>query len=80
MRGDRVAQRGRRKLPLGRQAGAPFFYFYKERLGTGSPLIRPSVRTGAPSPKGKALGVGAALSDYKPTPPARPAGGGPLRA
>ena len=22
---------------MGRQPGAPFFYFYKERLGTGSP-------------------------------------------
>ncbi len=35
------------KLPLGRQREPPFFY--KERLGTESPLIRPSVRTGAPS-------------------------------
>ena len=75
MRGDRLAQRSRRKIPLRRQAGAPF-YSYKERLGTGSPLIRPSVRTGAPSPEGKALGGGKDPSRLRNPPfPARPAGG-----
>ena len=38
---------GQEKIPLGRLARAAQT-FYKERLGTGSPLIRPSVRTGAP--------------------------------
>ena len=68
------------KPPLRRQAGAPLFY--KERLGTKSPPHPPQcAHWGTFPPKGKALGVGAPLSDYNPHLP-QPAqlGGGPLRA
>ena len=55
-------------------------FFYKERLVTNRPLIRPSVRTGAPSPRGEGFGGGknpSRLRNHLPQ-PAQP-GGGPLR-
>ena len=59
MRGDRVAQRGRRKLPLGRQLGAPSFY--KERLGTESPPHPPQcAHWGTFPPRGRLWGGGSA--------------------
>ena len=73
MRGRPRCPTEQEKKPVGATVSNP--PFYKERLGTGSPLIRPSVRTGAPSPKGKAFGLGVSLSDNNIPPPARPAGG-----
>ena len=51
--GDRVAQRGRRSIPLGRQPEALFFCFYKERLGTGSPPHPTRLRRATFPPRGR---------------------------
>ena len=59
----------KKKFRWGDRRRPPFFY--KERLGTGSPLIRPGF-AGPPSPEGEGFGVGAFLSDYNthlPSPP-----------
>ncbi len=44
---------------MGRQPGAPFFYFYKERLGTGSPPHPPQcAHWGTFPPRGRLLHSG----------------------
>ena len=46
---------------MGRQAGAPFFCFYKERLGTGSPPHPPQcTHWGTFPPRGRLWGGGSA--------------------
>ena len=55
----------------------PFFYFYKERLGTGSPPHPTRLRRPTFPPEGKALGVGRTLpvcETTSPSPPSRWAG------
>ena len=67
-----MAQRGGRRRASGRQAD------FSTRKGwvQGRPLIRPSVRTGAPSPQGEGFGRWEVLfPSEKPPFPARPAGG-----
>ena len=74
MRGDRVAQRGRRKIPLRRQAGAPFL-FLQGKVGY---WIAPSSDPASPAhlpPRGRLWGRGMPLPVCKTTLPARPAGG-----
>ena len=79
--------RGRSACPTGQQknfveatAGSPLFSTRKGWV-PNRPLIRPSVRTGAPSPRGEGFGGGNAPSRLR-NHASQPAqlGGGPLRA
>ena len=59
-----------------RQSAAPFFISTRKGWVQDRPLIRPSVRTGAPSPQGEGFGRGSfPFRLQHPPPPARPAGG-----
>ena len=55
MRGRPGCPTGQKKYSVGATAGSPLFYFYKERLGTGSPP-HPSPSVTA-SPQGEASGL-----------------------
>ena len=60
---------------MGRQAGAPLFYFYKERLGTGSPPHPPQcAHWGTFPPRGRLWAV-LPLPVCKTTPPSPPSRG-----
>ena len=56
--------------------GSPLFYFYKERLGTGSPPHPPQcAHWGTFPPRGRLWTWDCLFPSEKPPPPARPAGG-----
>ena len=54
MRGRPGCPTGQEKNSVGATGGSPLFYFYKERLGTGSPL--PVCETTLPSPPSRWAG------------------------
>ena len=54
MRGRSGCPTGQEKNSVGATGGSPLFYFYKERLGTGSPL--PVCETTLPSPPSRWAG------------------------
>ena len=82
MRGRPGCPTGQKKNSVGATAGSPLFLFLQGKVGYRiAPSSAPVCALGHLPPKGKALGVGASLSDYNthPSQPAQP-GGGPLRA
>ena len=60
---------------MGRQAGAPFFYFYKERLGTGSPPHPTRLRRPTFPPRGRLWAWVLSFPTTTPTPPSPPSRG-----
>ena len=62
MRGDRVAQRGRRSNPSGRPSVT--LLFYKERLGTKSPPHPPQCAHWGTFPQGEGFGGGKSPVGY----------------
>ena len=78
MRGRSTYPTGQEKKPVG--ATAVILFSTRKGWVPNRPLIRPSVRTGAPSPRGEGFGGGkdpSRLRNHLPQ-PAQP-GGGPLR-
>ena len=65
----------REKFRWGDRRELPFSASTRKGWVQGRPLIRPSVRTGAPSPRGEGFGAVLPFPSTKPPPPARPAGG-----
>ena len=80
MRGRPGCPTGQEKHSVGATGGSPLFSTRKGWV-QARPLIRPSVRTGAPSPRGEGFGRGNDPSRLQNHPP-QPAQlvGGPLRA
>ena len=75
MRGRPGCPTGQEKNSVGATGGSPLFSTRKGWV-QGRPLIRPSVRTGAPSPQGEGFGLGCVPFRLQHPPlPARPAGG-----
>ena len=82
MRGRPGCPTGQKKTSVGATGGSPPFLFLQGKVGYRiAPSSAPVCALGHLPPKGKALGVGASLSDYN-THPSQPAQlvGGPLRA
>ena len=77
MRGRPGCPTGQKKTSVGATAGSPLFLRLQGKVGYRiAPSSAPVCALGHLPPKGKALGVGASLSDYNTHPlPARPAGG-----
>ena len=81
MRGRPTCPTEQKKNSVGATGGSPLFLLLQGKVGYQiAPSSDPALPAHLP-PKGKALGVGASLSDYN-THPSQPAqlGGGPLRA
>ena len=76
MRGRPGCPTEQEKNSVGATFGPPFSASTRKGWVQGRPLIRPSVRTGAPSPQGEGFGRWEVLfPSEKPPFPARPAGG-----
>ena len=76
MRGRPGCPTGQEKHSVGATAGSPpFFISTRKGWVQDRPLIRPSVRTGAPSPQGEGFELCCPFPSAKPPLPARPAGG-----
>ena len=76
MRGRPGCPTEQKKHSVGATAGSPLFYFYKERLGTGSPPHPPQcAHWGTFPPRGRLWGWEELFPSAKPPLPARPAGG-----
>ena len=76
MRGRPGCPTEQEKNSVGATFGPPFSASTRKGWVQGRPLIRPSVRTGAPSPRGEGFGRWEVLfPSEKPPFPARPAGG-----
>ena len=60
---------------MGRQVGAPVFYSYKERLGTGSPPHPTRLRRPTFPPRGRLWGWEGPFPSTKPTLPSPPSWG-----
>ena len=76
MRGRPGCPTEQEKNSVGATFGPPFSASTRKGWVQGRPLIRPSVRTGAPSPQGESFGRWEVLfPSEKPPFPARPAGG-----